>query len=128
MSLTNEQYYEILARTQRNKLREPPSEFKPCEKEVGKGGLHEQIMHHCDHQWPRWKYIHARTDVPSTIQTGAPDFPVIYLPAGKILIIEAKRGEEKLKTAQNIFIHELAMLGHKVEIVRSFEQFLKLVK
>jgi hypothetical protein len=29
--------------------------------------LHNRIMEHCDKQWPKWKYIRARSDQPSTI-------------------------------------------------------------
>lgn len=89
--------------------------------------LHKQIMDYCDAQWPRWKYIRARSDLPSTIAVGAHDF-TIFAPGGRTILIECKRGDGKLSSDQLAWAKELSLLGHQVEVVRSFEEFLGIVK
>jgi len=51
--------------------------------------LHEKIIAHCESQWPRWKFIHARTDRRSTIAVGCQDF-TIFMPGG-VLCVECKK-------------------------------------
>ena len=36
--------------------------------------LHLDIIKWCDGQWPKWKYVHARMDRPSTLDLGVADF------------------------------------------------------
>lgn len=128
MGISSHQYREMLERTERNMKRSAPRDidferpFQGCDREVGKGGLHEKIKEHCDKQWPRWKYITSRTDQKSTIGVGIHDF-TIYLPGGKTLNIECKTKDGKLTEEQAIWIHELRMLEHPVHIVRSLEEF-----
>lgn len=94
--------------------------------------LHEDIMAHCDKQWPRWKYVHARMDKPSTIAVGAPDF-VIFTPGNeemhpRVFAIECKRGGKKPTPEQLAWHKEMEMLGHRVHVVYSMEEFLEIVK
>lgn len=96
------------------------------ERETGKGGLHEMIVHWCNSQWPRVKFISARTDQRSTIAVGAHDF-TLYLPKGRVLNVECKARGGKLSIEQQAWIRELQMLGHEVQVVWSFDEFLKLV-
>ena len=93
------------------------------EREVGRGGLHEKIMRHCDAQWPKWKYIHARTDQRSTVGIGVHDF-TIYLPGGRVLNAECKTRDGKPTPEQLAWALQLEMLGHKVHVVRSMDEFL----
>jgi hypothetical protein len=95
-----------------------------AEKEVR---LHERIMEWCSSQWPRWLYIHARTDMASTIQIGAPDF-VIIAPGGRIFFVECKSATGKQTTDQLAWMALAQNLGHKYYLVRSFEEFLEVVK
>ena len=88
--------------------------------------LHDQIMWHCDNQWPRWKYIHARMDKRSTIAVGAPDF-VIFLPVSRTLCVECKKKGAKPTTEQLGWHKEMQMLGHKVHVISSIESFLGIV-
>lgn len=97
------------------------------ERETGKGGLHEQIMRHCDSQWPRWKYLHSRTDQKSTVAVGSHDFTV-FLPGSKHLCIECKSKSGKLSSYQLGWAHEMRTLGHEVHVVYSLDQFLELTK
>ena len=87
--------------------------------------LHKQIMAWCDAQWPRWKYIRARSDQPSTIAVGCQDF-TIFGP-GKVLCVECKRAGAKQDHEQLCWATEMRMLGHTVFVVHSMEEFLKLV-
>jgi hypothetical protein len=88
--------------------------------------LHDEIIAHCDKQWPRWKYIHSRMDKPSTIQEGCQDF-TIFMP-GRVLCVECKRVGGKLSLEQNIWIAEMKQVGVTVHVIETFEEFLKLTK
>lgn len=93
-----------------------------CIREIGKGGLHEQIMKHCDAQWPRWKYVHHRTDKASGIQEGCPDF-TIALPNSRVIWVEAKARGKKLLPKQRDWKHELEMLKQHYALVFSMSDF-----
>ncbi len=88
--------------------------------------LHREIVAHCDQQWPRWKYIRARSDTESTIQAGCQDF-TIFRPGGKTLCVECKSKNGKLSEAQSGWAHEMGRLGHRVHVVRSMDEFLNLL-
>jgi len=90
------------------------------------GKLHEQIMDWCDTQWPRVKYIHARMDQRSCIAVGAQDF-TLFLPNGRTLCVECKAKSKKLEPDQRNWHKEMAMVGHKVHTVWSFEDFKSLL-
>jgi hypothetical protein len=89
--------------------------------------LHNEIMRHCSEQWPRWKYIRARSDRESTIAEGCQDF-TIFLPSGRVACIECKSKTGKLSPAQRDWAHEMKALGHTVHECRSFEQFLNIIE
>lgn len=88
--------------------------------------LHNKIIDYCKSQWPVWKYIHANPVVKSTIQKGCQDF-TIFTPGGRTLCIECKARNEKPDKDQQIWHKEMEMLGHTVHVVRSFDEFLKLL-
>ena len=88
--------------------------------------LHGQIINHCDAQWPPWKYIRARMDKRSTIGNGVHDF-TIFAP-GRVICVECKARNEKLRDDQQIWKKELEMLGIEVHVVRNTEEFLQVVK
>lgn len=87
--------------------------------------LHDDIIAFCKAQHPKWMFIHARMDQRSTIPVGAADF-VIFMPGGKILILECKTKTGKCTPEQAGWALQLQMLGHEVHIVRSLEEFLRL--
>lgn len=89
--------------------------------------LHREILDYCNHQWPRWKVIHARMDQRSTIPVGAQDL-TIFKPDGKVLCIECKRKGAKPTIEQQAWHKEMEMLGHKVHVVYSYREFLEIVK
>lgn len=121
MSMSQFQYEQLLARTERNRLRDVKQAIgEAVSQEMD---LHDGIMRHCDQQWPRWKYIRHRPDRPSGIQLGAQDF-TCFLPDGRVLCIECKSKTGKLSDDQLIWRAEMAQLGHTVHEVRSMEHFL----
>ena len=121
MTFTQLQYAQALSRL--NKSR--PSVNPPCEKEVGRGGLHEQIEDYCRSKG--WLYVHSRTDKASTNQIGTCDF-IIAADNGKTYWIEAKRKGGKPTSTQLGMIAWLKKLGHTACIVWSFEDFLDVVE
>lgn len=124
MAITPTQYADMLARlgaTDPVKGREIKAKV---ERELE---LHYQIIRYCNAQWPVWKHIRARSDQPSTIQEGAQDF-TIFLPGKRIICIEVKSKDGKLSPSQLAWRTGMQMLEHEVHVVRSFEEFLALVK
>lgn len=126
MGIPLHQFREMTERVERNKLRAPASPADPCQRETGADGLHAQIMKWCDSQWPRWKYIHSRTDKRSTVDLGAPDF-VIFAPS-RCIVVEAKAKGGKLSREQLNWIAEMKQLGWTVNVVWNVEEFMRLVK
>lgn len=89
--------------------------------------LHQDIIDHCDKQWPRWKYVHSRTDKPTRNTLGVPDF-VIALPLGRTLYVEAKRPGQKPSLAQSAWHAEMLKLKHYVHVVHDMQEFLSAVE
>ena len=58
---------------------------------------------------------------------GEPDF-IIQLPDGKTLYVEVKTLKGKLSIEQECVIAHAWQLGHKIHVVRKFEEFHDLVK
>lgn len=94
-------------------------------REVGRGGLHDQIIRHCNAQWPRWKFRHARTDCPTTEELGVEDFTV-FLPRNITLHVECKTANGKESPEQLAWAYEMKLLGHEVHLVRSLKEFIEL--
>jgi hypothetical protein len=108
--------------------RKPTSEGdQELAREAGKeSDLHDKIVEFCEQQWPRWKYIHARMDQRSTIAVGCQDF-TIFAP-GRVLCVECKRVGGKLSLEQMAWHLEMERVGHRVHVIETFEQFLKLIR
>jgi VRR-NUC domain len=119
--ITPLQYQEMQQRVQR-KSPEPVCAWVPTESEKE---LHSQILRHC-----REKQLIAfhGSMAHSTCRTaGEPDF-VLMLPGGRWLAIECKSRQGKLSAAQMAISHWAQRLGHTIHVVRSFGEFLELVK
>ena len=95
--------------------------------EVGRGGLHEQIIRHCQSQFPPWKFKHERTDKRTRSEEGSPDF-VIALPGGRTIWIECKSKDAKLTTEQRAWKIQMNMLDHELHEIRSMEEFLRITR
>ncbi len=89
--------------------------------------LHGKIKEHCQAQWPRWKAVSARMDKKSTLPVGCQDF-TIFADKGRVFCFECKAKGKKPDADQLIWHKEMAMLGHKVHIIWTFEEFKEIVK
>lgn len=88
--------------------------------------LHQDIMDYCERKWPRWLYFHGSTAHRTKRVLGEPDFQ-IYGDRGRFWLIEVKRADGKLSPAQMGAAMLAEKLGHKIHVVRSMDDFLKLV-
>lgn len=100
--------------------------------------LHRLILDECARR--RFYVVHSRCDRATTQQKGVVDFIIamperlIYSGGGSdtvlpsTLWIEVKTGKNKLSAEQNVTKHVLTALGHRWHLVRSFEQFLEVIK
>jgi hypothetical protein len=62
----------------------------------------------------------------TTIQLGVCDF-ILFIPHGRLLLIECKTRTGKLTTDQMSWIAEMKNLGHTINVVRGWEEFESLV-
>jgi hypothetical protein len=118
VSITKFQFEQMQQRTGRNTIGSASVSTAPLEKKI-----HQDIIAHCNAQWPRWKFVHSRMDKPTRNQCGVPDF-VIALPGARTLYIEAKRPGEKISPAQRDWHAEMTTLGHTVHVVHTLQEFL----
>jgi len=58
---------------------------------------------------------------------GEPDICVL-MSGGRVLWVEAKTRSGRISEEQEAFARRAALLGHTVHVVRSFEEFLQLLK
>lgn len=58
---------------------------------------------------------------------GEPDITIL-MPAGRVLFVEAKTRSGRISEEQEAFARRAQLLGHTVHIVRSFEEFIQLLK
>lgn len=121
MRLTEMQYQELLARTERNSGRMPQPMLKAPPAVEEEDDLHYQIIDLC--KTKGWGYIHSRMDKRSTITEGACDF-VIFADKGKVWLFECKDKDGKLSVKQQGWIAQQAKNGHTVHVVRSLQEVL----
>ena len=96
-----------------------------AEREVGHGGLQEEICRWCAAQWPPWEIIQARPDKKSTIKEGVHDL-TIYADGGRRFNIECKAKGKKPSPKQREWAARLRKLGHEVHTVWSLAKFLEI--
>jgi len=104
--------------------------------------LHEQILDYCRQRG--WYVVHSRMDRPTTNQVGCPDFIIVTssrfelhqrgdgggfsrLESGAVHFIEAKTRDGKLTEAQRNAKAWLEKLGRQYHVVRSLDEFVKVV-
>lgn len=106
-----------------------PHLFSPCPS-PGTGGvpresdLHEAIFDECRRR--RWIILHGSMAERTHRTLGEPDF-VILADGGRVLFVECKSRSGKLSQAQAALKFHAEKLGHAVHVVRSMEDFLKLL-
>ena len=91
-----------------------------CDKE---SELHEKIFAECRRRG--WIALHGAMSERTHRTAGEPDFTILL--NGLVLFIECKTRIGKLSSAQVAMIHHAKRLGHTIHVVRSFEEFLKLL-
>lgn len=122
MGIPEYQYNEMLLRLEGNKRRTAAIAEDAVDLEIE--GLHEPIIKWCkDHGAA---FIRARSDLPSTIAKGAPDFTIFY--QGRVFLIECKSRTGKLKPEQLGWHIQAERNKFVVHIIRSMSEFLEIVK
>ena len=58
---------------------------------------------------------------------GEPDCTIL-MPSGRVLFVEVKTRSGRISEEQEAFARRALLLGHTVHVVRSFEEFLQLLK
>lgn len=86
--------------------------------------LHNHIIAYC--RSVGWQYLHGSMAAETHRTLGEPDF-IILADGGRVLFVECKTTVGKLSPAQRDFAAHAARNGHTVHIVRSMEEFLKLL-
>ena len=70
----------------------------------------------CFHDWSRKKN-----------KAGWPDL-FCFLPEGRVVLIELKAGNRKLRKEQELLKINLSYLGHGIKVCRSYKRFLEIMK
>lgn len=103
----------------------PGPEVRGRKSEVSReADLHEAIFDECRRRC--WIILHGSMAERTHRTLGEPDF-VILADGGSVLFVECKSRTGKLSPAQAALKHHAEKLGHTVHVVRSLEEFLKLL-
>lgn len=94
--------------------------------------LHEQIFAECRRRG--WIPLHGAMSQRTHRTEGEWDFTIVAGPESssafsspRVLFVECKTRTGKLSPAQQALIYQAKTLGHTVHVVRSMEEFLKLL-
>lgn len=87
--------------------------------------LHEQIFAECRRRG--WIALHGSMAERTSRTLGEPDF-ICIADAGRVFFVEVKTRTGKLSPAQLAMRCHAEKLNHAFHLVRSFEQFLEVVK
>ncbi len=121
----------LAAREMRQRVKEGKPAVEGCDKE---SELHEQIFAECRRRG--WIALHGAMSERTHRTAGEPDFVILanaddhlpsYLARPRVFFVECKTRTGKLSPEQSAMIHHVAKLGHAIHVVRSFEEFLKLL-
>lgn len=125
MGITPEQYHEMLARTEGNRIRdgiEMPE--NPAQDEIEE--IHIPILEWARKQIPFVPVIYHRPDKKSGLKKGVHDLTVFY--KAHAICGEGKTEHGKLRTEQLAWILAMEKQGFKVQIWRSSEQFFEIIR
>jgi hypothetical protein len=86
--------------------------------------LHDQIFDECRRRV--WIALHGSMAERSHRTLGEPDFTILA-DGGRVLFVECKTRIGKLSPAQAALKFHAEKLGHLIHVVRSREEFLKLI-
>lgn len=97
-----------------------------CDEKADKESrLHEAIISHC--RANGWIYLHGSMAHKTKRTLGEPDF-VLLLPDGRVLFIECKGQKTKTSPAQLAMAAWMKKLSHQLHFIRSYAEFLEVVK
>lgn len=119
VSLSSFEYQQLISRASRGQQQTTKD---GCDDE---SKLHEAILSECGRRG--WIAFHSRMDRPTTLQKGSPDF-VILADGGATILVEAKTRTGKLSTEQLGIQAWAKKLDHTIHVVRSIEEFHKLIQ
>ena len=102
---------------------EPKEKVKT--KPVRESEIHKQITQECNRRG--LLAFHGAMHKRSARTPGEPDYTIL-LPNGKVLLVEVKTSTGNLSEAQERVAAHAWQLGHKIHVVRKFEEFHDLVK
>jgi len=88
-------------------------------------GLQESIIAYCHSKG--WWCLWSRMDLKTTVPLGTPDI-VVFADMGKVIIVEAKTKNGKLRPEQLGVKLKLEGSGHIVHVVRSMSEFMAAIK
>ena len=117
MPISQSQFLMMLNRT---KVRMIPAADSGVDKE---SELHNGILSYCQTQG--WLCVHSRMDAKTTTACGVADF--IIFAKGRVFVIECKTRIGKQTTTQRGFQLLCEMNGQPYHIVRSMDDFLKVI-
>lgn len=87
--------------------------------------LHNEIIAYCKSKG--WIYLHGSMAHRTFRTLGEMDFTILA-DKGRVFFVEAKTAKGKLSTEQLGFAMHAQKLGHEVKLVRSMEDFRKVVE
>ena len=119
--MSQAEYVAFLARSQRHEKADA-SGAVPVEEE---STLHNQILDECKKRG--WLTFHGSMAHKTFRTPGEPDF-IILMDGGRLLIVECKDREGKVTVDQAGVIAWASKLGHQIHVIRSLEEFLKLLR
>lgn len=93
-----------------------------CESE-----LHHDSIEYCRKQYPPWLAFHGSMAHRAWRTPGEPDF-IVMADGGRTFYIEAKTRKGKLSTEQLGVQLQARILEHEVNVVRSLDEFRKVVE
>jgi hypothetical protein len=87
---------------------------------VSERKLHEEIFDECRRRG--WIALHGSMAERTYRTLGEPDFTILA-DRGRLFFVECKSRTGKLSPAQAALKHHAEKLGHRVHVVRSFQEF-----
>jgi hypothetical protein len=123
-SITPDQYQEMLRRLDKSPARDPSVAAVEEQGVEEEAGLQERII--SDAKGRGWWPLYSRMDLPTTTPLGTPDL-IIFADNGRVIIIEAKAKNRKLRPEQLGVKMLLERLGHPVYVVRTWDYYLGIV-
>ena len=103
-----------------------PATLRPAAQKgvISEASLHEEIFDECRQRG--WIALHGSMAERSHRTLGEPDFTILA-GGGRVLFVECKTRSGKLSPAQAALKFHAEKLGHTIHVVRSLDEFLKLL-